>query len=79
MTTDPIAREIYVELGRQWRLRALWHVGFEKFVNDGRLANLLKLLVVLICVGAILQRVLRQLELCGFSRRSGRCRRSRSP
>jgi hypothetical protein len=23
----------------------------EKFVNDGRLANLLKLLVVLICVG----------------------------
>jgi hypothetical protein len=30
----------------------------EKFVNDGRLANLLKLLVVLICVGAILQRVL---------------------
>jgi uncharacterized membrane protein YvlD (DUF360 family) len=30
----------------------------EKFVNDNRLANLLKLLVVLICVGAILQRVL---------------------
>ena len=30
----------------------------EKFVNDGRLSNLLKLLVVLICVGAILQRVL---------------------
>lgn len=30
----------------------------EKFVNDSRLANLLKLLVVLICVGAILQRVL---------------------
>jgi uncharacterized membrane protein YoaK (UPF0700 family) len=30
----------------------------EKFVNDGRLANLLKLLVVLICLGAILQRVL---------------------
>ena len=25
----------------------------EKFVNDGRLANLLKLLVVLICVSAI--------------------------
>jgi hypothetical protein len=30
----------------------------EKFVNDRRLANLLKLLVVLICVAAILQRVL---------------------
>ena len=30
----------------------------EKFVNDSRLANLLKILVVLICVAAILQRVL---------------------
>ena len=30
----------------------------EKFVNDSRLAKLLKLLVVLICVGAILQRIL---------------------
>ena len=30
----------------------------EKFVRDGRLANLLKLLVVLVCLGAILQRVL---------------------
>ena len=30
----------------------------ERFVNDSRLANLLKLLVVLICVAAILQRVL---------------------
>jgi hypothetical protein len=30
----------------------------EKFVRDGRLANLLKLLVVLICLLAILQRVL---------------------
>ncbi len=30
----------------------------EKFVNDSRLANLLKILVVLICVGAILARVL---------------------
>ncbi len=29
-----------------------------RFVNDGRLANLLRLLVVLICLGAILQRVL---------------------
>ena len=35
----------------------------EKSVNDGRLANLLKLLTVLICVGAILQRVL---PLTGF-------------
>ena len=30
----------------------------EKFVSDRRLANLLKLLVVLICVASILQRVL---------------------
>jgi hypothetical protein len=30
----------------------------DKFANDGRLANLLKLLVVLICLAAILQRVL---------------------
>lgn len=30
----------------------------DKFVNDSRLANLLKVLVVLVCVGAILQRVL---------------------
>jgi hypothetical protein len=30
----------------------------DQFVRDGRLANLLKLLVVLICLGAILQRVL---------------------
>ncbi len=30
----------------------------EKFVNDSRLANLLKLLVVLLCVASILQRVL---------------------
>ena len=30
----------------------------DKFVNEARLANLLKLLVVLICVVAILQRVL---------------------
>ncbi len=30
----------------------------EKFVNDSRLPNLLKMLVVLICLGAILQRVL---------------------
>ncbi|WP_020175588.1 hypothetical protein [Methyloferula stellata] len=30
----------------------------DKFVNDGRLANLLKLLVALVCLGAILQRIL---------------------
>lgn len=30
----------------------------DKFVSDGRLANLLKLLVVLVCLGAILQRLL---------------------
>jgi len=30
----------------------------DKFVSDGRLANLLKLLVVLICLAAILQRLL---------------------
>jgi hypothetical protein len=30
----------------------------EKYVRDGRLANLLKLLVVLLCVAAILQRLL---------------------
>ena len=30
----------------------------EKFVNDSRLAGLLKLLVVVVCIGAILQRVL---------------------
>jgi NhaP-type Na+/H+ or K+/H+ antiporter len=30
----------------------------DRFARDGRLANLLKLLVVLICLAAILQRVL---------------------
>ncbi len=29
----------------------------DRFVRDGRLANLLKILVVLICLAAILQRV----------------------
>jgi hypothetical protein len=33
-------------------------LAIEKFVNDRRLANLLKLLVVLICAASILQRVL---------------------
>jgi uncharacterized membrane protein YvlD (DUF360 family) len=30
----------------------------DKFVRDGRLGNLLKILVVLICLAAILQRLL---------------------
>ncbi|MFB9267503.1 hypothetical protein ACFFWD_30900 [Bradyrhizobium erythrophlei] len=30
----------------------------DKFATDGRLANLLKLLVVLVCLGAIVQRLL---------------------
>jgi hypothetical protein len=30
----------------------------DKFVRDGRLANLLKILIVLICVAAVLQRLL---------------------
>lgn len=35
----------------------------DRFVRDGRLANLLKLLVVLICLASILQRVLPLLGL----------------
>jgi hypothetical protein len=35
----------------------------EKFVRDGRLAHLLKLLVILICVAAILQKVLPMLGI----------------
>ena len=38
----------------------------DKFVNDGRLANLLKILVVLICVLSILQRVLPLLGVGGL-------------
>jgi hypothetical protein len=38
----------------------------EKFVRDGRLANLLKILVVLICVVAVLQRLLPALGLSGL-------------
>ena len=38
----------------------------EKFVNDSRLAKLLKLLVVLICVASILQRVLPLLGISWF-------------
>lgn len=38
----------------------------EKFVTDGRLRSLLKLLVVLLCLGAILQRVLPVLGINWF-------------
>jgi hypothetical protein len=38
----------------------------DKFVRDGRLANLLKILVVLICLLAILQRLLPALGLSGL-------------
>jgi F0F1-type ATP synthase assembly protein I len=38
----------------------------DKFVNDGRLGNLLKILVVLICALAILQRVLPLLGVGGL-------------
>ena len=34
----------------------LWAI--DRFAPDGRLANLLKLLVVLVCLGAIVQRLL---------------------
>jgi uncharacterized membrane protein YvlD (DUF360 family) len=37
----------------------------DKFVRDGRLGGLLKILVVLVCIAAILQRVLPLLGL-GF-------------
>lgn len=38
----------------------------DKFVRDGRLANLLKILVALICVLAVLQRLLPALGLSGL-------------
>jgi hypothetical protein len=38
----------------------------DKFVRDGRLANLLKLLVVLICLASILQRVLPMAGISSF-------------
>ncbi|MCI4680113.1 hypothetical protein K9U39_04955 [Rhodoblastus acidophilus] len=37
---------------------AICYWAIDKFVDDGRLANLLKLLVGLICLAAILHRVL---------------------
>lgn len=41
----------------------LWAI--DRFVRDGRLANLLKIVVVLICLAAILQRLLPMLGV-GF-------------
>jgi len=38
----------------------------DRFVRDGRLANLLKLLVVLICALAVLQRLLPALGIGGL-------------
>jgi len=38
----------------------------DRFIRDGRLANLLKLLVVLICALAVLQRLLPALGLSGL-------------
>jgi hypothetical protein len=38
----------------------------DKFVRDGRLANLLKILVALVCVLAVLQRLLPALGLSGL-------------
>jgi hypothetical protein len=38
----------------------------DRFVRDGRLANLLKILVVLICLAAILQRLLPALGVSSF-------------
>ena len=39
----------------------------DRFVRDGRLANLLKILVALICLAAILQRLLPMIGWAGFS------------
>ena len=38
----------------------------DRFVRDGRLGNLLKILVALICIAAILQRLLPMLGLGGL-------------
>jgi len=38
----------------------------DRFVRDGRLANLLKILVVLVCLAAILERVLPLLGIGGL-------------
>jgi uncharacterized membrane protein YvlD (DUF360 family) len=52
MLSVPIAVLIIVVVGTI----CFWAI--DKFVNDSRLEKLLKLLVVLICLGAILQGVL---------------------
>jgi hypothetical protein len=38
----------------------------DRFVSDGRLANLLKILVALVCLAAILQRLLPALGVSGL-------------
>jgi hypothetical protein len=38
----------------------------DRFVRDGRLANLLKILVALVCLAAILQRLLPALGVSGL-------------
>ena len=47
-------------------LGALIFYLIDRFVRDGRLANLLKILVVLICLAAILQRLLPALGVSWF-------------
>jgi len=47
-------------------LGAICFWAIDKFARDARLANLLKLLVVLICLAAILQRVLPVLGIGGL-------------
>jgi hypothetical protein len=47
-------------------LGAICFWAIDKFARDTRLANLLKLLVVLICLAAILQRVLPVLGIGGL-------------
>ena len=44
--------------GSSWSSAPFVFWAIDKFVNDRRLEKLVKLLVVLICLGAILQRVL---------------------
>jgi hypothetical protein len=38
----------------------------DRFIRDGRLANLLKILVALICIAAVLQRILPALGVGGL-------------
>ena len=46
--------------------KALLFYLIDRFVRDGRLANLLKILVGLICLAAILQRLLPALGVSGL-------------